>query len=203
LILADVKEAGMTMWDAAHAAALLQARVDAGVLDEDEPNALARTVEDVLGRDRLGDLRQIWRAAQYTPDDAGQAMLALGRDWCRVLGVDPEQDAPGPIGEGCASSESPCPLAEAINAALAAVAVADASAPPSDPRKAAARTAEHADRERAVTIAERVFKSHEIGSSRSGSPIREARPPTPAEQAAARRLARALRAAARRAPRGT
>jgi hypothetical protein len=198
LILADVKEAGMTMWDAGHAAALLLARVDAGVLDEDEPRALARTVEDVLGRDRLGELRRIWRAAQSTSDDAGQAMLALGRDWCRVLGIEPEQDAPGPGGEGCASSESSSPLTEAINAALTAVAIADAAVPSSDPRKAAARTAERADRERAATIAERVFKSHEVGPSRSGSPIREARPPTAAEQAAARRLSRALRAAAHR-----
>ncbi len=60
LVLADFADAAMTKWDAAHAAGLLLARVDSGVLDADETTEVATLVEKVLGRTRLTKLRRIW-----------------------------------------------------------------------------------------------------------------------------------------------
>ena len=51
-------------------AGLVLARVDAGVLDQDETAAVGAAVETVLG-ERLPKLRDIWRAAHGTPDDDG------------------------------------------------------------------------------------------------------------------------------------
>jgi hypothetical protein len=193
LILADVGDPAITAWDAADTAGLLLARVDAGVLDEDETGAVALAVERVLG-DRLGKLRDLWNAALATADDDGPGMLELGRRWCEVLGIDPKRDAPdrGPH-RGPRS-----PIAEAVRAVLEEVSAASRPAIVIDRDKAAERTAERASRRRTEEIASRVFASSPVDEPRSGVPKRLQREPSAAEQAAARRLARALRAAAHR-----
>ncbi len=83
LILADAGDLALTAWDAAQTAVLLLARVNADIVDADETRAVALAVERVLG-DRLGKLRDLWRAAHATGDDDGA--LELGRRWCEVLG---------------------------------------------------------------------------------------------------------------------
>jgi hypothetical protein len=179
----------MTAWDAAHVAGLVLARVDADVLDDGEATAVAAEVVKVLG-DRLGKLRDVWRAARAVADDDGARMLELGRRWCEVLGLDPEQHAPGRDPQHGRHS----PLAEAVRAALDAVATATPPAAVIDPDKAR----ERATPRRTEEIASRVFASTPVADPSRGAPARRLREPTPAEQAAARRLARALRAAAHR-----
>ena len=49
LILADFADAAMTKWNAAQAAGLLLARVDGGVIDDDEVSTVTAVVEKVLG----------------------------------------------------------------------------------------------------------------------------------------------------------
>ncbi len=78
---------GVSRADAGRAAALLLARVDAGILNPDEVEPVARVVTDVLGVDTLATLREIWTAAHATPDDDAQAMIDLGRRWCDALGA--------------------------------------------------------------------------------------------------------------------
>jgi hypothetical protein len=197
LILTGLPQAEMTAWDAGHEAALLLARVDAGVLEEDEVTAVAVAVEGVIGRDRLNRLRAIWRAAQKTADDDAAAMLGLGQRWCSVLGLDPDAPAPLPATE-LGASGPPSPLQEAVSAVLETVAASVASPRSSDLVKVTARAAEAAARKRSATIARKVFTAHQETEPGADSPLCGERAPTLAEQAAARRLARALRNARHR-----
>lgn len=186
LILDDIADAAMTKWDAAQAAGLLLARAEGGTLDEEETAAVAGVVEKVLGRRRLARLRRIWRRAQATGDRDAARMLELGRRWCKALGLPPDLRAPE---RSAAAPGQPSPLAEAIATSLDVIAARD---------RAAARAAGQAARDRIGAVARTVFASREVEVPSTSSPLRGSRPPTPAEQAAARRLARALRAAAHR-----
>ena len=173
-----------TPWDAAKAAALLTARADAGVLDPAETAPVTAAAEAILGAGRLARLRDIWRAAHATADTDARAMIKLGRRWCRILATAPDTPRPGdspPAGP-------PSPLAQAITEAVAAVTAADAPLP-APPGREAARAAETTARRQASRAAGKVFGA---GATVAGG----TRPPAEPEKAAARRLARALRAAA-------
>ncbi|MEU5259761.1 vWA domain-containing protein [Amycolatopsis sp. NPDC021455] len=191
----------MTPADAARTAALLLGRADGGVLTHAEVYPVARVVEDVLGTEVLGKLRAVWRQALLTADDAGEEMLDLGRQWCEILGTDPESsDSTSPASDPSGGSPrpgvpvSPSPLADAIAAVLGGVAanVAGEEAP-EDPAAvaAAAKGREDAAEEEAGTVARQVFRTG--GRPRSGNTrTTGTRPPTPEERTAARVLARAL-----------
>lgn len=191
----------MTPADAAYTAALLLGRADGGVLTHAEVDPVARVVEDVLGAEVLAKLRAVWQQALQTADDDGEGMLDLGRQWCEIVGTDPNSPAPNsssaPVPSGCTpgigAPAAPSPLADAIVDVLDGVAgnVARERAP-EDPTAvaAAAKECEEAADKEAQRAARRVFAA---GGSRSGS-TRTAgnRPPTPQECTAARVLARAL-----------
>jgi len=132
LILDDfAAPAATTSWDAGRAAALLIARADAGVLDPAETAPVSTAAEAILGTDRLGKLRDIWRAAHATADTDARAMIKLGRRWCRILGTAP--DTPRPADDDSTAPGPPSPLAEAITQAVAAITAADAPPPPPPP----------------------------------------------------------------------
>ena len=172
-------------WDAARAAALLTARADAGVLDPAETAPVTAAAEAILGAGRLAGLRDIWRAAHATADTDAKAMTRLGRRWCRILATAP--DTPRP--DDSSPAGPPSPLARAITEAVAAVTAADAPTP-APPGREAARAAETTARRQASRAAGKVFGAG-LGRGAGGT-----RPPAEPEKAAARRLARALRAAA-------
>jgi hypothetical protein len=195
----------MTSADAARTAALLLGRADGGVLTRAEVYPVARVVEDVLGADVLAKLRAVWRQALRTADDAGEEMLDLGRQWCEILGTEPNSPEPaaqpapsgtpdpsgGPSGPGAPTV--PSPLADAIAAVLGGVAAnVAAEKAPEDPAAVAAAAKERDDAadKKAGEVARRVFGT---GGPRGGD-TRTAgtRPPTPEECTAARVLARAL-----------
>jgi hypothetical protein len=193
--------AAMTPWDAARAAALLLARVSAGVLDPDETSALAAEVEKILGGSRLSALAALWHIAHTTADDDHEAMLELGARWCTILGADPGQPLPDDTEENNEQDGSgePSALTKAITTTLAAVAAADTPpAPPGPkaPNKARQRQEERRARGRAEQAARQVFAPG--GNGGGPTAITGTRPPTRAEQTAARQLARHLRAAAHR-----
>ncbi|PWW53089.1 VWA domain-containing protein [Actinokineospora spheciospongiae] len=183
----------MTPAHAAHTAALLLGRADGGVLTHTEVAPLARVIDGVLGAEMLGTLRAVWRTALRTADDDGDTMLDLGRQWCDILGTDPDTPtgpdaAPDPSG-----APDPSPLADAIAAVLNGVAAAVAKEKaPEDPAAVAAADkadADAADKE-ARTAARDVFAA---GGPRTGlTRTADTRPPTPQERTAARVLARAL-----------
>jgi hypothetical protein len=201
----------MTRADAARAAALLLARVDGGILTRAEVAPVARVIEDVLGTDTLTKLHAVWRKALRTADDDGDTMLDLGRQWCEIVGTDPNNPDPGatgtpdpaatpdpsgtPNGSGTRSpSGAPSPLAGAIAAVLDNVAAKAArEKAPEDPAARAAATKARADA--AAKIAEQAARSVfgvTPGSRDGRTACTGTRPPTTEERTAARVLARAL-----------
>jgi hypothetical protein len=85
--LASAAEAGQS-------AALILAREDAGFLETAEAEPVAQAVAGAIGEGKLGQLRQVWREAHATADDAAKGMVRPGRRWCRILGVEPDQPTP-------------------------------------------------------------------------------------------------------------
>ncbi|MFI9509043.1 VWA domain-containing protein [Nocardia sp. NPDC052566] len=173
---------------AAHAAALMLARIDAGVLDADECAPAAAAIEAVLGRDLLRQLRTLWRIARRLSDTNTTGMLELGRRWAELVGPEPHT-----------TPQPRSPLGEAVIGSLGEIAerVAVHSLPP-DPAdladRAASEEATHSDR--ADTAAKSVFgKRPPTGR---GSARRPVRAPRDGEQVAARVLARALTTASQR-----
>ncbi|MFM9446947.1 VWA domain-containing protein [Streptomyces acidiscabies] len=198
-------------WQAATAAGLILARRDAGILDPDEVQPLEHTLTGILGPDLLNTLAQIWTAAHTTGDEDAQTMMEHAAAWCEALNTDPttpppQSDAAAPKGELADVIGKIVSTIEANEAAQAAVEARIASA-------RAARTQERATQaaraRQAAQTAEKVFKpgarpfvpEHQRGHTRGYdrySPVTGTRAPTPAEKAAAGRLARALRAASYR-----
>ncbi|WP_460393644.1 vWA domain-containing protein, partial [Actinophytocola sediminis] len=200
----------MTPAHAARTAALLLGRADGGVLTHTEVAPVARVIQDVLGAETLSKLRAVWRTALRTADDDGQTMLDLGRQWCDILGTDPNTPtdpggAPDPSGTPDPSggtpgtgipnipAADPSPLADAISAVLNGVAATAArEKAPEDPAAVAAaeKAQENAAHNKARQTARRVFAT---GGPRTGrTTTAGTRPPTPEERTAARVLARAL-----------
>ena len=122
-------------------------------------------------------------------------MVRLGRRWCRILGVAPDQ--PAPKADPAEAGGPPSPVATAVGEATARVEDAAkaefAPPPPFPPGAAEARDAENKARRQAGDAASRVF-ARDPGDG-SGGTTGTSREPTADEQAAARRLARALREA--------
>lgn len=181
--------------EAGQAAALILAREDAGILEAAEAEPVARAVAAAIGQGKLRQLRQVWREAHATADDDARGMVRLGRRWCRILGVAPDQPAPkaGPA----QAAGQPSPVATAVGEATARVEGASkaefAPLPPFPPGQAEAREAENKARRAAGDAASRVFSRDPADGS--GGTSGTTREPTQDERAAARRLARALREA--------
>lgn len=158
-------------WHAATAAGLLLARVDARVLKPADVRPVRQAVTTVLGRKKLAALRKVWTAAHGCADDDATTMIHLARQWCRILGIDPDTQPTCPTPAPDAASR----VAAAVATALAAL--DPANQPPPPPSGPAPMPGTNA-------------------VPRAWRP----RPPRPDEHAAARRLAVRLRAAATREP---
>lgn len=113
IILADTKALdpahgpAMTPADAARAAALTMARVDAGILNGHEVAPVARIAEQILGADKLAELRRIWQAAHQVEDTDTTTMLELARQWCHTLGTDPDGPATSGAPHGTGGTSTP------------------------------------------------------------------------------------------------
>uniref|UniRef100_UPI002456F772 hypothetical protein n=1 Tax=Nocardia wallacei TaxID=480035 RepID=UPI002456F772 len=166
---------------AAHAAALMLARIDAGVLDADECATAAAAIEDVLGRDLLRQLRTLWRIAHRLSDTNTTGMLELGRRWHALVGPEPHT-----------TPQPNSPLGAAVTGTLDDIAaeVASHQLPP-DPADEAEqqRHDEARERARAAAAAAKVFGNRPRGRVRA---------PSDRERSAARVLARALNTASQR-----
>lgn len=202
-----------TAWSAAFAAGLILARRDAGTLDPGEAAPVEQTVTAILGEPLLGTLAGIWAAAHQVADHDGDTMLDLGRAWCQALGTD--ATGPEPVAEDGAPTGG---ITAAIGDMAAAVAATEQARRAREDAEAVAQAgaaaSRAADRRRdarrarnAGDLAKAVFAPNagpvdpeKPTSTRRvlGSPVLGTRTPTPAEKAAAGRLARGLRAAAYR-----
>jgi hypothetical protein len=198
IVVGDFKAAAAPPSSAAEAgsaAALILAREDAGILEAAESEPVAKAVAAVIGEEKLGQLRQVWREAHRTRDDDARGMVRLGRRWCRILGVQPDQ--PAPKADPSEAGGPPSPVASAVGEATARVEDASraefAPPPPFPPGSAEAREAEKKARRQTGDASARVF-ARDPGDG-SGGTTGTTREPTADEQAAARRLGRALREA--------
>ncbi|NEB09781.1 hypothetical protein G3I32_13060 [Streptomyces coelicoflavus] len=192
---------------AAATAALILGRRDAGILDAGETRAVADLCEKVLGADLLATLTRIWTAAHGCADHDTTSMLAHGQAWCDAL----DAAAPAlPVPENLTDL-----LSGAVGVVMDSAAASDASdlaaqaaatsAMASRSRAQANDRAQHASRRRqAAATASSVFNSGGATVTPDGTPapysnpVTSTRRPTAAEQSAAARLSRALRAAAYR-----
>lgn len=188
---------------AAQAAALVLARVDAGILTTDEVAPLRKAVASVLGADVLEELEHLWRAAHVVEDGDRQAILDLGEVWCRAIGLDPGAQAPigTPHGHGPvdpSGTPSGAPVTGALLDPTGAVVASAAQVQTAVETEVAASVAEGAD------AANRAAKEHlrqikgERAAKKAFGPSRtriRTRPPTDAERGAAAALAKQLRAA--------
>jgi len=209
LIMADITTSSVQgIEQAAGAAALVLGRRDAGVLDAGETKAVADLCEQVLGADLLATLTGIWTAAHRCADHDAATMLAHAQDWCDALDTaSPALPAP--------PKDLTALLSGAVSAVMDSMAAndaADVAAQAAATSAVAARSkaqaqdrAEQAGRRRkAAATAKSVFNPRGTTVSPDGTPkpsdnpVTGTRKPTATEQAAAARLARALRAAAYR-----
>ncbi|RRO17063.1 hypothetical protein EIL87_12385 [Saccharopolyspora rhizosphaerae] len=190
LILDEVRATSEDRASAAHTAALLLARADAGILDWTELDSLTSKVRELLGTDTLRQLREIWQEAHRTADDDTDAMIDLGRRWCAALGTDPDATPPKP--STTQSDGTPTPLAKAVTAALAKVAKNTTATLPGDAaaKKAQAKRDEEKARHTALRTSAQVFSTD--APSGSGPSVSRTRTPTNGERQAARKLARSL-----------
>jgi hypothetical protein len=172
--------------EAGSAAALILAREDAGILEAAEAEPVAQAVAAAIGEEKLGQLRQVWREAHRTRDDDARGMVRLGRRWCRILGVAPDQ--PAPKADPSEAGGPPSPVASAVGEATARVEDASKAefAPPPRSRPGRPRPA----RPRARPAAPQATPPP--GSS----------PATPATGPAAPRVSAASRPPMSRPPRG-
>jgi hypothetical protein len=103
-------------WAAATAAALVLGRVDAGVLDPDDVDAVVPVLRHLLGEDDLRALTGLWRAALDLPDGDVEGLIDLATRWVAVVGEPPSEAemprlgchlpaGPGPAGEDAAAPD--------------------------------------------------------------------------------------------------
>ncbi|MEY9861401.1 hypothetical protein ABH935_007042 [Catenulispora sp. GAS73] len=195
-------------WAAAHAAGLILARRDVGILLDEEVEPLEAKVTEILGYEVLGELASIWNAAFGCADDDGETMLALGKAWCEALGQDPDQPEPSKDEQRSAEPNATtgkiwaaiAEVGELIAATEARQEVEHAAADRRDRRKAKAA----ADRA-AAELAKKVFAPEAAAIVPEGffqdlaeNPITGSREPKRSERKEAGKLARALRQAAYR-----
>jgi len=131
--------------EAGQAAAPILAREDAGILEPAETEPVAKAAAAAIGAGKLARLRQVWREAHATRDDDAKAMVRLGRRWCRILGIAPDQ--PARKADPAQAGGQPSPVGQAVGEAAARVAAASAAEfappPPFPPGVAAEREAEY------------------------------------------------------------
>lgn len=95
---------------ASRAAALILARVDAGILEVSNAVSEAREFAvNTFGLPVFRELEEIWREALNVEDTDAETMLRLGKRWA---------DLTGDTGEEFGGGDSDSPLAQAINQAL-------------------------------------------------------------------------------------
>ncbi|QMU79023.1 hypothetical protein GXW83_28270 [Streptacidiphilus sp. PB12-B1b] len=192
---------------AAAVAALILGRRDVGILDAGETRAGADLCEQVLGADLLAALTRIWSAAHQCADHDATAMLAHAQEWCDALDTaapalpvpanlsDLLSDAVGVVMDSTAATDA---------AELAAQAAATTATAARSEAQAQDRTQRADQRRKAAATAKSVFNTHgktvdpDGTPAPLGNPVTGTRRPTAAEQSAAARLSRALRAAAYR-----
>jgi hypothetical protein len=104
IVVADLKEEAIQESDtrvAAAIAALTMARVSAGVLQDEDIEAITPLIESKLGAATLAKLREIWIAVQEHKNHLdATAMYPLARKWVEIVNEQAEENGEPDPGEG-------------------------------------------------------------------------------------------------------
>ena len=206
IVLADISEEGANESDtrmAARLAALALARVDAGVLKDEDVAGLRSAIESKISAEKLEQLRQIWLAAQaYDRHHDATGLYELAREWARIVRETAEENGDPESGAGGAGSfgEFVEGLMEELenaadSAAIGAYEQLDAQQTSEEWKEEANSRAKDAKREKENRdVASEVFGkgTGPMADSASRSMLRERRDATSAERVAAVKVAQML-----------
>ncbi|MEE4544052.1 hypothetical protein V2S66_19000 [Streptomyces sp. V4-01] len=209
LVMPDIASPSFQGFEhAAGVAALMLGRRDAGILDAGETQAVADLCQRVLGADLLATLTGIWTAAHRCADHDATTMLAHAQDWCDALDTAAPDLPPAPQDLTDLLSGAVAVVLDTMAANDAADLAARSAADDAVAARSRAKVQDRAEqagrRRKAAATAKSVFNprgttvSPDGRPAPSGNPVTGTRRPTAAEQSAAARLSRALRAAAYR-----
>ena len=189
-------------------AALTCARVDAGSLDSEDVEEIKAIVIEHLGQDVYDAIREIWIKFQAHDNHTNPAYLyELVREWEKILsqlaketGEQPEAGAPADKGILVLVDAVLEELKEAIEEAASNVAIATGDEVQEQEQKedwqevVDLRSKDARQKRDHEQVAHDVFSAStaEINSTGSGSLLKETRSPTPAERAAAVKIAQLL-----------
>jgi hypothetical protein len=179
----------MTVPAAAHAAALLLARVHGGILTKAETDPVRRAVLKVVGSKTLAKLRTVWRRALTVTDDDATRMIKIGQRWHDIVTAATPVTPPG------STPPDPTLLADAIKKAVARVAraVTQEALPPDPGETKKQQDADEQDeRDRADDTADDVFNDDAPEPPPGETELAGTRPPTTTERIAARIFARTV-----------
>lgn len=215
IVLQDLEESadGNSTMFAANVAALSLARVDAGSLEASDVESIREVIAEKFGAETLEKLRELWIRAQDCRNHVDFSELqAIATEWVEIVreaakenGEEPGSDGqPGEgsgsdegSGTGTGSGEFSERLVESIKEAAEEASIgaygdlADAELSAEYEEISKARSSASSEKKRSEDVASDVFGSGtaEVNGTSSASTISEKRKPTPAERAAAVRIA--------------
>jgi hypothetical protein len=204
IVLADMKSSDMsklsTVRQAAQALGLTSARVDAGVLDEDDIYPVTSVVDLVVPADVQDALREVWMEFQGLDGTQTEKMYELARKWEQILrdaGEDEEEEEGGDQegGDGDFVKMLMQAVQESSEANELGVSDSISDQQKLDEYEAEASKAEDTRKERKAheKMAADIFSTGTgPADSRSSSELVETRTPTSEERVSAVRIAKAL-----------
>jgi len=216
IVLADITEQiekMSSLRSAASLCALTLARVDAGVLDDEDVAPMRDIVNSMLGAEVVEQLRSVWiRFQAHSDHNSFLALLDLAKEWNDILdGIEPSGDdeggsegegTEGESGEGEGETLDPETLGK-LRKAVQEMAesiqidnqdeISDAMQSEEWREIRESRESQAKEQNENRKEAEKVFAKNSGGSTgKSGSQLLETRKPDSTERAAAVRIAQAL-----------
>jgi len=192
---------------AGNIAALSLARVDAGVLTDDDVASIRDLISEKLGESTLEALRELWLQAQSHNDaSSAEPLYEIAREWVRVINSaavengEPDPGAGQDDADELMFSRFGELLGDMLDTAAADVSIAvfddlaDQQMSEEWKKVASDKASQAKDRKDAEKIASDVFSkgTQEMQTSKSGSSVISSRAPSGDERAAAVIIARQL-----------
>lgn len=208
IVLGDIENGALeklsTTRQAAHLLGLTSARVDAGVLDDEDVEPMTAVVATILPPKTFNALSDIWNEFQNLRPERGDfaRMCELAHEWDRVVTEQAEENGDNESESGEGGMPVPSEFMDAIREALEEVAgnAEIGAIDEAGDQQTKEEYRETADRARSATeerkahenVASKVFGNGHGKGSGSGSTLQERRKPTSEERIAAVKISQAL-----------
>jgi len=208
IVLGDIENGALeklsTTRQAAHLLGLTSARVDAGVLDDEDVEPMTAVVATILPPKTFNALSDIWNEFQNLRPERGDfaRMCELAHEWDRVVTEQAEENGDNESESGEGGMPVPSEFMDAIREALEEVAgnAEIGAIDEAGDQQTKEEYRETADRARSATeerkahenVASKVFGNGHGKGSGSGSTLQERRKPTSDERIAAVKISQAL-----------